>query len=167
MADKVKILGASAVKARLRRMAYQIYESNFGQERILIVGIDKRGGFLARQIADLLTEISPLRIDFTSALKVQGDQAIQLDEQAPELIKGCPVVVVDDVLYSGKTLFLAIAEVFAHAPKRIQTAVLIDRGHRNLPVTHDFVGMLLATSLKQHVSVEISSSDSSATAYLN
>lgn len=166
MADKVMILGAPAVRARLRRMAYQIYESNYGQEEVTIVGIDDRGGFLASQMATILQEVSPLKVSLIRASKVNNDTAIALEVGAADSITDRPVVIVDDVLYSGRTLFLTVAEVLAFQPRRVQTAVLIDRGHRNLPVTHDFVGLLLATSLKQHVSVEISPADASAKAYL-
>lgn len=164
--DKVKILGASAVKAKLKRMAYEVYEANFGKDSLVIVGIDKRGGFLAKCIAELLKEISPLAVEMTFAKKIGGGRVRLEGEKLSNVLTGKTVLVVDDVLYSGHTMLNAVAEVLSYSPAKVQTAVLIDRGHRNVPVTHDFVGMLLATSLKQHVSVEVQESKASATAYL-
>ncbi|MCL4105588.1 UNVERIFIED_CONTAM: hypothetical protein GTU68_057463 [Idotea baltica] len=94
------------------------------------------------------------------------DRVVIEGDNPKESIAGLPVLIVDDVLYSGRTMFYAIAAVVPLGPAKIQTAVLIDRGHRSIPVTHDFVGMLLSTSLQEHVSVEISPEKSSATAYI-
>ncbi len=164
---KAKILSSSAAKARLRRIAYEVYEANYENDELVILGIDVRGGYLAEQIQKLLTEISPITTHLITAKKdEQAGEIIIEENNAKAIIAGKAVLIVDDVLYSGRTLFHAIASVMEHSPAKVQTAVLIDRGHRNVPVTHDFVGMLLSTSLKQHVSVEISPDTHSATAYL-
>lgn len=162
--DKVKILDAADAKAKIKRMAYEIYESNFGSSELVVVGLNQRGAFLADLLSEQLENISPLKVARLNAHREQ--ETVRIEGNPAEAIKACPVVVVDDVLYSGKTLFLAVAAVMAHQPKRVQTAVLIDRGHRSLPVTHDFVGMLLATTLQQHVSVEIAEEQTSAIAYV-
>ena len=165
--DKVKILGSGAARAKLKRIAYEVYEANFGLEELVIVGLNNRGASLSTQLAEMLTEISPIKVlSLRARMNDETDSVSLLDEDATSVIKGKVVLIVDDVLYSGRTMFRAIASVMEHSPSRVQTAVLIDRGHRNIPVTHDYVGMLLATSLKQHVSVEISPDDAAATAYL-
>lgn len=164
---KAKILSSAAAKARLKRIAYEVYEANYGNDELVILGIDERGGFLAEQLRKYLTEISPIKTRLILAKKVEDPDGITIEsEEAREVIEGKAVLIVDDVLYSGRTLFQTIAAVMELDPVRVQTAVLIDRGHRSIPVTHDFVGMLLSTSLKQHVSVEISPETQSATAYL-
>ena len=162
--DKVQILDASDARAKINRMAYEIYESNFGESALIVVGLNQRGAFLADLLAEQLKKISALEVIRMNAHR--KTDRVQLEEGTKVEIKDHPVIVVDDVLYSGTTLFLAVAAVMAHQPKRVQTAVLIDRGHRNLPVTHDFVGMLLATTLQQHVSVEIAEEETSAIAYV-
>ncbi|HHG83179.1 MAG TPA: phosphoribosyltransferase [Bacteroidetes bacterium] len=162
---KVKILGGSAVKGILRRMAYEIYEKNFDQKKLVIIGIGKRGGYLAQQILEILKEISPLDLQLFLAAKTEGD-GIALLKEAIDSISGEPILIVDDVLYSGITMFHALAAVMNCNPLAVQIAVLIDRGHRSVPVSHDFVGMELATSLKQYVSVEISAAEQKANAYL-
>lgn len=165
--QKAKILSSSAARARLKRIAYEVYEANYGNEKLIILGIDHRGGYLAEQLANILKEISPIEVILMMADKMENpDKVVIRDANAETAIRGNSILIVDDVLYSGKTLFNAIAAVMYCQPSKVQTAVLIDRGHRSIPVTHDFVGMLLSTSLKQHVSVEISPETLSATAYL-
>lgn len=162
---KVKILGASAVKAKMRRMAYEVYENNFEEQSLILIGIGKRGGYLATRLAAILREISPLRIELLNASKTEGD-GVAIAEADLTKLEGEAVLVVDDVLYSGLTIFHTVAAVMQSKPKAVQTAVLIDRGHRNVPMTSDFVGMELATSLKQYVSVEVSPEADKAIAYL-
>ena len=163
--EKVQILSAAEARSKINRMAYEIYESNFGVEQLVLIGVNERGTFLADLLTEHLRKISPIEI-----LRIRGNRVkdgVQMETaDAAATIRGRAVVIVDDVLYSGRTMFLAIAAVIPHRPARVQTAVLIDRGHRNVPVTHDFVGMLLATTLQQHVSVEIASEETSAIAFV-
>ncbi|MEM7035552.1 MAG: phosphoribosyltransferase family protein [Bacteroidota bacterium] len=165
--QKVKILGATAVDAKLRRIAYEIYERSFGREEIVIIGIGKRGGYVADRLEGMLAEVAPLKVLRLAAVKAAEGDGITLDgDDVAGTIQGRLALVVDDVLYSGRTMFHALAAVMEHGPEMVQTAVLIDRGHRNLPVTHDYVGMVLATSLKQYVSVEIAENEKKAVAYV-
>lgn len=162
---RVKILGAKAVKAKLRRMAYEIFEKNYDEEGLVMIGMGKRGGYLSSQLADLLHEISPLQVSLIRAVKSDSREGV-LPEETANAIPGRPVIIVDDVLYSGLTMFQALAAVMELKPAKVQIAVLIDRGHRNIPVSHDFVGVELATSLQQYVSVEIAEDEHKAVAYL-
>ncbi|MEM0998753.1 MAG: phosphoribosyltransferase family protein [Bacteroidota bacterium] len=164
-AHKVQILTSTAVKAKLRRMAYEIYERNYDCERLVIIGIGGRGGYIADQLTATLNEISPMVIERLGAVK-EMDRDLELEATASRIIPGQAVILVDDVLYSGLTMFHVLRLVMQHNPQRVQTAVLIDRGHRNVPVTHDFVGIELATSLQQYVSVEIKPAEKEAAAYL-
>ncbi|MEM6801492.1 MAG: phosphoribosyltransferase family protein [Bacteroidota bacterium] len=151
--DKVQILDQVSIMARLKRMAYEIYESNYGAKKLMLIGIDERGTFLAEKLAEFLKEISSLKISMLDA---------QLDREAEEglgitlsgevkKLKGRRVIVVDDVLYSGNTMMQVVSILVQLQPASIQTAVLIDRGHRAMPISSDFVGLELATTLQQHV----------------
>lgn len=162
---RVKILGAKAVKAKLRRMAYEIFEKNYEAESLVMIGMGKRGGYLCSRLADLLQEISPLKVTQIEAVKSDSREGI-LPEETNKAIPGQAVIIVDDVLYSGLTMFQALSAVMDLKPAKVQVAVLIDRGHRNIPVSHDFVGVELATSLQQYVSVEITADEDKAVAYL-
>lgn len=165
--EKVKILASGAITAKLRRMAYQIYEKNFGQTGVVLVGIDQRGGFVAQQLAGYLNEISPLKVDFLRLKKAEEGRPMEfVESEVAGLMRERVAVIVDDVLYSGYTMLQAVATVMEAGCANIQVAVLIDRGHRNVPVTHDFVGMVLATSLRQYVSVEVDEDQAKAAAYL-
>lgn len=164
---KVKILGAPAMKAKMKRIAYEIYERSYGSEELLMLSIGKRGGFVAEQLCAMVQEISAINVSHLNAAKIENGDGIVLDpDTASKMIAGKNVIVVDDVLYSGRTMFQAVASVMTYNPTKVQTAVLIDRGHRNVPVTHDYVGMVLATSLKQYVSVEVAENEQKAIAYL-
>ncbi|MEL7534854.1 MAG: phosphoribosyltransferase family protein [Bacteroidota bacterium] len=167
---KVQILGQKEIDARIRRMAYEIYETHYQESQVFLIGIDQRGGYLARQLTGILKDISPLEIILVPAKldRAQGPHAIgiELEGIEAEEFRGKPVVVVDDVLYTGTTLLNVVAILLQFAPGKIRTAVLIDRGHRNMPVSADFVGLELATTIQQHVSVEMKEDESSAEAFL-
>jgi pyrimidine operon attenuation protein/uracil phosphoribosyltransferase len=162
---RVKILDAEAVRAKLRRMAYEIFEKNYEEEAVVMIGLGQEGEYLADRLTHLMQEISPLKIVRIGAGKGESHD-VNLPEEAAKSIEGRVVVIVDDVLYSGLTMFHALEKVMQLRPSKVQIAVLIDRGHRHVPVSHDFVGMELATSLQQYVSVEIVESEQKAAAYL-
>jgi len=155
---KIKILDQTSIRARLKRMAYEIYERNFHSPDLIVIGIDERGGFLGGEIVAYLHEISPLSVEYVVANIDKESDPVSYGVDLSidiETLKGKRVVVVDDVLYTGRTLLNVVAILLQAAPETIQTAILIDRGHRSLPVSSDIVGFELATTIQQHVSVEI------------
>jgi pyrimidine operon attenuation protein / uracil phosphoribosyltransferase len=163
--EKVKIISAGAINAMLRRMAYEIYERNFAAEHILIAGIGMRGGYVADQLEAQLKEISNLKLsraDFVKSDDGLGWLVVPVLGTAQDVT----LLIVDDVLYSGSTLVQAMVLAAPLAPAKIQTAVLIDRGHHRFPVQGNFVGMEIASSLKQYVSVEIDAAAQRAEAYI-
>jgi pyrimidine operon attenuation protein / uracil phosphoribosyltransferase len=166
---KVRILEKAAIHARIRRMAYEIYEANYSESEVIIIGIDERGGFLADELCRHLREISPLQIISAGAYVDRSDApqsvGIDLSLEISEL-RDKSVIVVDDVLYTGFTLLHVVSILLQAFPRRMHTAVLIDRGHRNLPVSSDFVGLELATTIQQHVVVEIDVESGDAAAFL-
>ena len=128
----------------------------------------KEADIWLRGLTLLLEEISPLNVTLVDAhLDRQHSESmgIEIGLEVHEL-SNKPVVVVDDVLYSGSTLLNVVAILLQAGPKTLRTAVLIDRGHRTMPVSADFVGMELATTIQQHVSFEISSDQTNAQAFL-
>jgi pyrimidine operon attenuation protein/uracil phosphoribosyltransferase len=166
--EKVKILSAGAINAKIKRMAFEVYERNFAEQSLLIVSIGPRGAFLADRLATELRGISGMQVSRANLAKSEAEEALHWEAgtvPAKEIQDG-KVLVVDDVLYSGKTMFQAVAEIFSWHPKAVQVAVLIDRGHRFLPVSHDYVGMEMATSLKQYISVEIDRESQRAEAFI-
>jgi pyrimidine operon attenuation protein/uracil phosphoribosyltransferase len=151
---KLLILNRQQIQQKLDRMAYQILEDNFEEEEILIAGILPRGNHIAGRLKAILDNIAP----FSSKLL-----SIELDKQSSSLqanidfdVDDCSnkvVILVDDVLNSGKTLAYGFG-VFLDVPlKKLRTAVLIDRNHKSFPITTDFAGMALSTVIKEHVDV--------------
>ena len=161
---KAEIMDESAVRRSVVRITHEIIEHNHGVDRLMLIGIKRRGLPLARMIADNIkrfedTDIPVGHIDVTlyrddltetAELPHAGDTFIPC---APE---GMRVVLVDDVIYTGRTVRAAIEGVFTHGrPASIQLAVLVDRGHRELPIRPDFVGRNIPTSKSELVAVHV------------
>ncbi|MDR8393120.1 hypothetical protein NC796_18335 [Aliifodinibius sp. S!AR15-10] len=139
------------VKRTLKRMAYQISEDNRKDRDICLLGIERRGFLVARQLQEYLAEIYDREFPIA-----QLDRSEPLSEEkvSAELIKSAYPLVVDDVIFSGQTMFTALNNVYDLAAfNEIHTAVLVDRGHRTFPIQAQFVGLELSTKLKEHVSV--------------
>ncbi|MEM7657164.1 MAG: phosphoribosyltransferase family protein [Bacteroidota bacterium] len=156
--DRLQIMDQAGVYARLKRIAFEIYEQHFQASQLLMFGIEERGYFLAEEIAQYLTEISDLEVKLgevhVDRSGEEGEFGIDIPIDLEEL-KGQVVVLVNDVLHTGRTL-LNVSSILLHAvPSCIQTVVLINRGHRVMPVSSDYVGLELATTIHQHVSVAI------------
>jgi pyrimidine operon attenuation protein/uracil phosphoribosyltransferase len=163
--QKVKILETSATNARLKRMAYEIFERNFQEKSLFMIGVDERGGKVASQLTEHLRRISSLevhlwgaRLDRAERQGKGGKINVTFEHGLTQLEKQA-VVVVDDVLYSGNTMLHVVAPLLKALPRKIEIAVLIDRGHRFMPISPNYVGLDLATNLHQHVAVEINEED--------
>ena len=170
--EELKILSKQDVNARIKRIAFEIYENNFQEESVILMGSDERGGFIARQIMDYLKEISPLSVVLWHAQFKEknrqgraGRMHVSFSDDIQKLA-GKNVIIVDDVLYSGNTMLHLVAPLLEVMPRKIEVAVLIDRGHRNMPISPNYVGMELATTIHQLVSVEVDFEDRSIEAFL-
>lgn len=155
--QKVQILNDIQVKQMIKRIAYQIYENHFNDKELIIAGIDGRGEYIAKLLADQLAEIAKVKIAFvTVSLDKEnptGSSVSLSDEKLKIADKN--VIVVDDVLNTGRTLVYALTPFIRSKAKRIQVAVLVDRNHKNFPISADYIGMQLSTTLQEHVSVSI------------
>ncbi|MCM1992725.1 bifunctional pyr operon transcriptional regulator/uracil phosphoribosyltransferase PyrR [Oceanirhabdus seepicola] len=165
---KAEILDDKAVKRTLTRIAHEIIEKNQGVEDLVLVGIKSRGVPLANRIAALIekfedvpvsiatVDITYYRDDLTEAYEspVLNKNNIEMD------LKGKKVVLIDDVIYTGRTVRAAMDAVFDKGrAESIQLAVLVDRGHRELPIRADFVGKNIPTSKKENVKVHLAEID--------
>ncbi|MDE3334198.1 bifunctional pyr operon transcriptional regulator/uracil phosphoribosyltransferase PyrR [Lactobacillus paragasseri] len=158
-----------AMKRALVRITYEIIERNKGVEDLVLVGIKTRGVYLARRMRDRLKEVEKVdvpvgELDITPYRDDRKNDFSQ--EKIPDLepmdldITNKNVVLVDDVLYTGRTIRAAMDALIANErPKSISVAVLVDRGHRELPIKADFVGKNIPTSLNEQVSVNVSEID--------
>lgn len=158
-----------AMKRALVRITYEIIERNKGVEDLVLVGIKTRGVYLARRMRDRLKEVEKVdvpvgELDITPYRDDRKNDFSQ--EKIPDLepmdldITNKNVVLVDDVLYTGRTIRAAMDALIANGrPESISVAVLVDRGHRELPIKADFVGKNIPTSLNEQVSVNVSEID--------
>ncbi|MBO8171120.1 MAG: bifunctional pyr operon transcriptional regulator/uracil phosphoribosyltransferase PyrR [Bacillaceae bacterium] len=168
MAEKSVIMDDAAIRRALTRIAHEILENNKGIDNSVIVGIKTRGIYLARRIADKIEQIEGQRppvgeLDITlyrDDLTEKNEQALVKGHDLPENVTGKKVILVDDVLYTGRTVRAALdALIDVGRPEMIQLAVLVDRGHRELPIRPDYVGKNVPTSRKEIVVVELSEID--------
>lgn len=155
---KTKILDTNQISQKLNRMAYEVYEKNFAEKELLLVGIEGNGYKVAEQLSAILKKISPLKITL-SKIKVDKEKPWATDPKvgfSENDFLSKSVLIVDDVLNSGKTLMYAV-KPFLHKPvKRLNVLVLVDRSHTRYPVKADFVGLSLSTTLQDHIEADFS-----------
>jgi pyrimidine operon attenuation protein / uracil phosphoribosyltransferase len=171
---EVAIMDQAQIERTLTRMAHEILEKNPSEPALAIVGIHTRGAFLARRLRDLLAELSGREIPlgaldisfYRDDVALRGleqpfdKQPVVKDTDLPFPIDEAVIVLVDDVLYTGRTIRAAIDALFDFGrPRRIQLAVLVDRGHRELPIRPDYVGKNMPTALPERVSVRLRDND--------
>ena len=135
-------------------MAFEILENNFGETGFILAGIRESGTVIAQAIQDLLKEISGLQAELiTVGLDKKNPKEVTLSRQ-PDF-RNRVIILIDDVSNSGKTLLYAIKPFLDSNPKKIQTLVLVERSHKAFPVKPDYVGLSVATTLKEHIYVEV------------
>src|SRR5215204_1022045 len=151
------ILDRTTASRKLQRMAYEIVENNLDEKEILLVGIRENGSVIAENIQQLLQQISSISSELIH---------LSLDKRAPGDIKlsyqgdfnNRVIIIVDDVANSGRTMLYAIKPFLAYHPKKIQTLVMVERTHKAFPVCSDYVGISVATTLQEHIYVEVDGS---------
>lgn len=151
-----KIIDSNKMQAIIKRLAYQIYESNASNEKVVIAGIYKNGAILAKQLCNQLQAISPLQVSYVIIRMDKNNPKKSIDTNIElSSLENLSVVIVDDVLNTGRTLIHATHHFLNITVKQLQTAVIVNRNHKIYPVKADFKGISLATTLKEHISVEM------------
>lgn len=154
MALKNYILDESVTEKKLKRMALQIIEKNPGEDFLVLAGIRGSGTVVARNIQQHLAEFSPVNTSLvTILLDKRNPGEVTLDKEID--VNNKVVIVIDDVANSGKTLLYALKPFILHHPRKIQALVLVERKHNNFPVHADYVGLSVATTLQEHINVEV------------
>jgi pyrimidine operon attenuation protein/uracil phosphoribosyltransferase len=166
--EKAQVLDSQALDRALTRIAHEILERNGGTEELAFVGLRTRGVTLAHRLADRVATIEGVKppvgaLDITlyrDDLGLKAEQPVVQGTEIPFSVKGKTVVLVDDVLFTGRTSRAALdALIDLGRPKMIQLAVLVDRGHRELPIRPDYVGKNLPTSREEIVAVRLKEHD--------
>jgi pyrimidine operon attenuation protein/uracil phosphoribosyltransferase len=152
--SQLLILDKTQIQKKINRIAYQILEDNLSEKDIVLAGIWDRGYKLAFRIKNVLQEISSLNVIMLRIdLEKTSSKLIASTDLEESKWRNKVIILVDDVLNSGKTLAYGLG-VFLNTPhKKIRTVVLVDRSHKIFPIATDFVGLKMATVLKEHVDV--------------
>jgi len=166
-AEKV-VLDRDDIRRTLVRIAHEIVEKNAQPERLAIVGIHRRGALLAQRLHALVEDLLDAQVPhgdldiafYRDDVTTRHEQPVVNASHIAFPLEGMTVVVVDDVLYTGRTVRAAIEALFAYGrPARVQLAVLADRGHRELPIRPDYVGKNLPTARSERVNVRVDEID--------
>ena len=167
-----EIMDASSMKRSLVRMAHEIVEKNKGVEGLVLVGIKTRGEFLAERLKQMIDQFEECDIPCDSLDISSWRDDIERGEVQPPVL-GVPVqyrivILFDDVLYKGRTVRAAMDGIMHFGrPRAIHLAVLVDRGHRELPIRADYVGKNVPTSLNEDVKVLVSETDGQDGVYIS
>ena len=169
----VPVMDAEAIRRALRRIAHEIIERNPRLEKVVIAGIPSRGVEIARRIAGFIGEIEKNDVE-TGVIDVamhrddvgtRRELPVVRVSKLPLPLEERTVIIVDDVFYTGRTVRAAMDAINSFGrPARIQLAVLIDRGHRELPIRPDYVGKNLPTATREQIQVQLQETDNKADA---
>jgi len=165
---KGRLMSASEIERTLVRLAHEIVEKSNGSEDLVLIGIKRRGIPLAERLAKLIGGIEKRPVDtgmldiqfYRDDLSTTGSRPVVTPGALGVNIDGRDVVLCDDVLYTGRTIRAALDALFAHGrPRRVQLAVLIDRGHRELPIEATYIGRKVPTSSREIIEVKFQEVD--------
>src|SRR5213595_2120486 len=164
----VPIMDAEAIRRAIRRIAHEIIERNPQLTKVVLVGIPSRGVEIAERIAAFIHEIEEIDIE-TGAIDVamhrddvgtRAELPVVRASKLPLPLEGRTIIIVDDVLYTGRTIRAAMDAISSFGrPARIQLAALVDRGHRELPIRADYVGKNLPTATREQIQVRLQNVD--------
>lgn len=167
-AEPQLVMDAEAIRKAIRRIAHEIIERNVDLDRLVIAGIPTRGVEVARRIVNHIEEIEGIRPQFgvvdvsmhRDDLAVRARSTTMVPTELPVDLDGRPIVLVDDVLFTGRSCRAALDALSSFGrPSRIQYATLVDRGHRELPIRADYVGKNLPTAFEEKIRVRFENLD--------
>ena len=155
----MQILNDRQIRQKIKRIAIEILERNYGETEIILAGLNNNGlGFAELLLAELKpiapkdTKLTLTRIRLNPANPVEYDPSIEMSAEA---LRDKPIIIVDDVANTGRTIFYAVQPLLQVLPKKVEVAVLVDRKHKSFPVKADYVGLSLATTLLDDIDVRI------------
>jgi len=153
----MKILNDRQIAQKIKRLAIEILEHNFGESELILAGINNNGMVFSLLLLEELTKISSMpitvtRIQLNPANPLKSDIIL---EMPPEQVHNKVLIIVDDVANTGRTIFYAIKPILEVLPKKVEVAVLIDRSHKSFPIRVDYYGLSLSTTLKNNIDVQI------------
>ena len=160
MSDVLKILDSNQINQKILRLSWQVFEDNFSEKEIVLVGIGEQGLLIAEQVKFHLNTISKLK---TTVFRIDVDRDKPFNKVSTELTENDynnkVIILIDDVLHSGKTLTYAFKTFLDTSVKKMAVLVLIDRNHNTFPVKANYVGLSLSTTLKEYIEVVLKGSN--------
>jgi pyrimidine operon attenuation protein / uracil phosphoribosyltransferase len=151
--DRILVVNKELIALKLQRMAYEIWEQNSDETEITLIGIEAAGRIVADNLSGILREISPLTVHvFSVNINKRNPLNHALDFE--ENLTGRSVVVVDDVINSGKTIMYSLHALLSYDMRKVMVAALVDRKHKSFPIAPDITGHTIATTLQNHIAVE-------------
>ena len=160
MSDVLKILDSNQINQKILRLSWQVFEDNFSEKEIVLVGIGEQGLLIAEQVKFHLNTISKLK---TTVFMIDVDRDKPFNKVGTELTendyKNKVIILIDDVLHSGKTLTYAFKTFLDTSVKKMAVLVLINRNHNTFPVKANYVGLSLSTTLKEYIEVVLKGSN--------
>lgn len=164
---KILVLNSRQIQQKIDRIAYQILEDNLEETEIVLAGVVSRGFRLATRLKNILEKIAPFKITLISIDLDKFSSSLNASLSVP--VEDCSnkaIILVDDVLNSGKAMAYAFG-IFINIPlKKIRTVVLVDRNHKSFPIATDYTGLALSTILKEHVDVVLDENGEEDAVYL-
>lgn len=157
MANRIKLLSSKKVQQMIERMVHEIIENFYDEKEVTIIGISKMGSKLASRIVTRLEELDPFLIKYHDII-IEKDAPLSSPVKIiPDsiILKNKRVILIDDVLNSGRTMIYAANHILSQPVKSLTTLSLVDRIHRRFPIKADIVGISLSTTLQEHVFVEL------------
>lgn len=157
MSQETLLLNTRQTLQKIKRIAYEIYEENFQEEELVLAGIYDRGYDFAMLLKDELENICPIKI---TLVKITLDKSAPLQseikmDQDTSVLLNKNIILTDDVLSTGRTFAYSLRPFLTCEIKKLQTAVIIERNHKNFPISADYVGYALSTTLQEHIRVEL------------
>lgn len=152
--EKKYILQTDIIRKKLNRLALEIIENNIDEKELIFAGIEANGIILAKRLKQLVESVADVKIELlTIGLDKQKPVDIVLSREMD--FNNRVIIIMDDVTNSGKTLLYALKPFLAFLPKKIQTLVLVERSHKQFPISANYKGCSLATTLQEHIMVEV------------
>ena len=155
----MQLLTDSQIRHKIKRLAIQILEEHYNEPEIILIGLNNNGLSFAELILEQLQALAPSYMKLTlTRLRLNPANPVEYDpfvELPLDALNGKPLIIVDDVANTGRTVFYAIKPLLRIIPKKVEVAVLVDRKHKSFPVQCDYVGLALATTLRDNIRVKL------------
>jgi pyrimidine operon attenuation protein/uracil phosphoribosyltransferase len=153
----MQILTKTQIRQKIERLAFEILENNFDEKDLILAGINNKGMTFASLLRDALMKITKIPVQL---IQIRLNPAKPLQDPVVidfpiEQLKGRTIIIVDDVANTGRTIFYAVKPLLDIVPNKVEVAVLVDRKHKSFPISVDYVGLSLATTIQENIDVEI------------